>query len=154
MLILALGCLALSQDSQLRKEIEQIYARRATAIKKKDFAYLKTNEADDYVEKSRNGNERNRKQADAVADEVFARVKDVQEFSTTIVSIQEVKESNEIIVEVTDRGKLSIIGPDDKVLKISAQGRSRDVWKRTQEGWKIKSHEELDSNAELNGKPK
>ena len=152
-LILALGCLVLSQDSQARREIEEIYARRAMAIKKKEFAYLKTHEADDYVEKSKDGNVMNRKQADAEADEMFAHVKEVWAYSSTITSINEGKEGNEIIVEVSDRGRLSILDADDKILKISAQGRSRDVWKRTQEGWRMKSHEELESNVELEGKP-
>ena len=152
-LILVLGCLALSQDSQARKEIEEIYARRATAIKKKEFAYLKTHEADDYVEKSKDGSVMNRKQADAAADEMFTRVKEVWAYSSTITSINDGKAANELIVEVIDRGRLSIVGPDDKILKVSAQGRSRDVWKRTQEGWKMKSHEELESKVELEGRP-
>jgi ketosteroid isomerase-like protein len=151
--VLALGCLALSQDDQARKEIEEIYAMRVMAIKKKDFAYLKKHEADDYVEKSKDGNVMNRKQADDEANEVFARVKEVWAYSSTITSMNNSKESNEVIVEVSDRGRLSLLGPDDKILKISAQGRSRDVWKRTQEGWRMKSHEELESNVELEGKP-
>ena len=126
---------------------------RVMAIKKKDFAYLKKHEADDYVEKSKDGNVMNRKQADAEANEVFARVKEVWAYSSTITSMNNSKESNEVIVEVSDRARLSLLGPDDKILKISAQGRSRDVWKRTQEGWRMKSHEELESNVEPEGKP-
>ena len=151
--ILAPRCLALSQDAQTRDEIEEIYARRTAAIKKKEFAQLKTYEADEYVEKSKDGNVNNRKQADAEADELFARVKEVWAYSTTITSLTVGKESDEVIVETNDRGRLSILGPDDKILKIRAEGRSRDVWKRTQKGWKIKSHEELESNVELEGKP-
>ena len=151
-LVLVPGSLALSQDTQARREIEEIYARRVAAIKKKQFAQLKTYEADEYVEKSKDGNVMNRKQADAEADVVFASVKEVWAYSSTITSMNDGKEANEVIVEVSDRGRLSILGPDNKILRISAQGRSRDVWKRTQEGWKIKSHEELESNVELEGK--
>ena len=152
--VLALGCLALSQDAQTRNEIEEIYARRTAAIKKKEFAHLKTYEADEYVEKSKDGNVINRKQADAEADELFARVKEVWAYSSTITNMTGGKESDEVIVDTNDRGRLSILGPDDKILKIRAEGRSRDVWKRTPKGWKMKSHEELESNVELEGKPK
>jgi hypothetical protein len=141
---------ALGQEKSLRKEIEAIYAKRQNAIRAKDFASLKADEGDDYIEKSKDGTIQNRQQADAEADQLFPLIKEVFAYSLQTVSIEEGK-SREIIVETTDSVVFSILGPDDKIHKFSGKGRQRDIWIRTHNGLKLKYHEELESTVKMEG---
>ena len=145
---------ASADDSQTRKEIEEIYAKRVEAIKKKNFAYLKSHESDDYTEKTKEGTVKNRQEADAEADDLFGMVREVKEYSLKVDTIKEDKTNNEIIVETSDSGSFSLVTPDNKAHEVIGRGRSREVWKRTKQGWKLKYHEELgDSYVEMDGKP-
>ena len=149
--ILLLTGLALGQDEGLQKEIEAIYATRQKAILKKDFARLKSDQADDYTEKSKDGTVQNRKQADVEADQLYSMVKEIFSYSIQVVAIQ--NKNNEIIVDTADSGEFSFVGPDDKIHRLTGKGRQRDIWIRTQQGLKMKYHEELESNVQMDGKP-
>jgi hypothetical protein len=151
--ILVSNCLALAKANEIGKELQAIYAKREKAIKAKKFGYLKLDEADDYTERDKDGTVRNRQQADAEADQIHALVREIHQYSLKIDSIKEGKEPNEIIVETSDEGEFSFAGPDGKVHELSGQGRQRDTWIRTQEGWKVKLHEELESKVKMDGKP-
>jgi len=149
---LVLTGLALGQDNVLRKEIEAIYAKRQKAILEKDFARLKLDQADDYTEKSNDGTVQNRKQADAEADQLYSIIKEVFSYSMRVVAIEESKK-REIFVDTADSGEFSFVGPDDKIHRLTGKGRQRDIWIRTQGGLKMKYHEELESNVQVDGKP-
>ncbi len=150
---LSLGYQTSVNNTQLRKEIEDIYAKRNEAIKKKDFDYLKSQESDDYTEKSDDGTIKNRQQADAEADQLFTIVREVKEYSTKVESVKEGKDRNEVVVEISDNGRLTIVMPDNKAHEMFGRGRSRDLWVRSQQGWKLKHHEDLGSYVEIDGKP-
>jgi hypothetical protein len=150
---LLLGPIVRGQDHPARKEIEAIYAKRDKAIRDRDFAYLKTHLAKDYTEKSTDGTVLDRKQADAEADQIYAMVKEVHEHSTKVDSIKNGEEKGVLIVEVSDRGKVSFMDPNGKLHELFGRGRSRDVWKFSRQGWQIRYHEELESYVEVDGKP-
>jgi hypothetical protein len=46
-----------------------------------------------------------------------------------------------------------MVGEGGKEQKLEGSGKARDVWVKTDKGWKIKSHEELESASTLDGKP-
>lgn len=148
-LVVVISSFSSTQENKLAKEIQAIYAKRNQSIKEKDFASLKADEAEDYTEKSKDGTVRNRKQADAEADELFALVREVYDCSTKIDSIKEDKQKNEVTVEVSESAKLSFVSTDGIIHEMSGHGRSRDIWRRTQQAWKIKFHEELESTIEV-----
>jgi hypothetical protein len=70
----------------------------------------------------------------------------------TIKRVEENK-NNEVIVDTADSGEFSFVGPDDKIHKLTGKGRQRDIWIRTQGGLKMKYHEELESDVQVDGKP-
>ncbi|MEW6207720.1 MAG: hypothetical protein AB1631_05090 [Acidobacteriota bacterium] len=150
-LTLAFSGLALTDDNELRKELEEIYAKREKAIRDKNFAYLKFHLADDYTEKGQDGTIQNRQQADEEADRLYPMFEEVHEYSLKIDSIK-AGENNEIIVETSDNGEFSFSGPDGRLHKLKGKGRQRDSWIRTQQGLKIKFHETLESVVEVDGK--
>ena len=140
-------------DGQTRKEIETLYAKRVSAIKEKDFKLLKSHETEDYSEKSKDGTLQNWQQSDAEADQLFAMIEEVYEYSLKIERFEESRATSAVTVEIADSGRCRFIGPDGKAHEMVGSGRSRDVWVRTSQGWKLKYHEELDSSVKVDGKP-
>jgi hypothetical protein len=139
-------------DDKLRKELEAIYEKRDKALKSKDFDYEKSLKTEDYSEKSSDGTTKNRKESDAESDEMYAMIKEVREVTTKVDSIKAGAADNEVIVETSDSGSLTIIAPDNKVHEVTGSGRSRDIWLKTQKGWRIKYHEDLGSTVTMDGK--
>jgi hypothetical protein len=155
-LIFAVTCLAVitkAGDDKARKELEAIYAKRDKALKNKDFDFEKSLKAEDYSEKSKDGTIKNRQESDAESAEMKAMVKEVREITTKIDSVKPGEEDDEFIVETSDSGSLTVMLPDNKVHEVSGNGRSRDIWLKTEKGWKIKYHEDLGSTVMMDGKP-
>jgi hypothetical protein len=149
--VLLLGVAVKADDGHARKEIEAIYAKRDKAMLNKDFAFIKSTEADEYTEKKKDGKVLNREEADAEIDQLAPMIKEVQSFWTKVESAKEGEDA--IIVEISDGGKISIVDPEGKTHIVEGSGRSRDTWEHTDTGWKIKYHENLESNTKLDGKP-
>ena len=148
---LFVGVAVKADDGHIRKELEAIYAKRDKAMLNKDFAFFKSTEAEEYTEK-KDGKVMNREQADAAIDQLAPMIKEVQSFWTKVESVKE-GEDDEVIVELTDGGKISLVDPEGKTHTIEGTGRSRDTWEHTDKGWKIKFHESLESTTKLDGKP-
>jgi hypothetical protein len=146
------GIAVKGDDGHVRKEIEALYAKRDKAMLNKDFAVLKSMETEDYTDKKKDGKVSNREQADSEIDQLAPMIKEVQSFWTKVESIKE-GEDDEVIVEISDGGKISIVDPEGKTHLIEGSGKSRDTWEHTDKGWKIKAHENLESTTKLDGKP-
>lgn len=149
--ILLFGVVVKGDDGHARKEIEAIYAKRDKAMLNKDFAFFKSTEAEEYTE-NKDGKVLNREQADAAIDQLAPMIKEVQSFWTKVESVKE-GEDDEVIVEISDGGKISLVDPEGKTHIIEGSGRSRDTWEHTDKGWKIKSHVSLESTTKMDGKP-
>jgi len=61
--------------------------------------------------------------------------------------------NSEIVVDIDDSGEFTFVAPDDKTHKVTGNGRQRDIWIRRPSGLKLKYHEELESNVQVDGKP-
>ena len=146
------GVAVKADDEHVRKEIEAIYAKRDKAMLNKDFAFIKSTEAEEYTEKKKDGKVLNREEADAEIDQLAPMIKEVQSFWTRVESVKE-GEDEEIIVEISDGGKISLVDPEGKTHIVEGSGKSRDTWEHTDKGWKIKSHVSLESTTKLDGKP-
>lgn len=150
--MLLFGVAVRADDGHVRKELEAIYAKRDKAMLNKDFAFIKSTEADEYTEKKKDGKVLNREEADAEIDQLAPMIKEVQSFWTKVESVKE-GENDEVIVEISDGGKISLVDPEGKTHIIEGSGRSRDTWEHTDKGWKIKYHLNLESTTKLDGKP-
>ena len=150
--MLLFGVAVKADDGHVRKELEAIYAKRDKAMLNKDFAFIKSTEAEEYTEKKKDGKVLNREQADAEMDQLAPMIKEVQSFWTKVESVKE-GEDDEAIVEISDGGKISLVDPEGKTHVIEGSGRSRDTWEHTDKGWKIKYHVSLESNTKMDGKP-
>jgi hypothetical protein len=150
--MLLFGIAVKADDGHARKEIEAIYAKRDKAMLNKDFAFIKSTEADEYTEKKKDGKVLNREEADAEIDQLAPMIKEIQSFWTKVESVKE-GENDEIIVEISDGGKISLVDPEGKPHIIEGSGRSRDTWEHTDKGWKMKYHLNLESITKLDGKP-
>jgi hypothetical protein len=135
-----------------RKEIEAQYAKRDPAFKNKDFGFIKSQETSDYTEKSKDGAVRSREESDALSDQMASMVKEVTDQATMVESVKAGDDDDEYIVVASDHGRLTLATPDGQTHEAVGRSRQRDVWVKTGEGWKIKSHEELESNVQIDGK--
>src|SRR5258708_3572967 len=128
--ILVMGSFVAAQDDSVRKELEAVYAKRDQAIKARDADFLKSLLADDYTEKDKDGKIKNR--ADAIKSlEKNAVDKDVKDVSsaTTIVSVKQGKDANEVIVETSLTLNVTAM-INGQPHQIEANGKSRDTWMR------------------------
>jgi hypothetical protein len=150
--MLLFGIPVKADDGHVRKEIEAIYAKRDKAMLNKDFASIKSMEAEEYTETKKDGKVLNREQADAEVDQLAPMIKEVQSFWTKVEGVKE-GEDDEVIVEISDGGKISLVDPEGKTHIIEGSGKSRDTWEHTDKGWKMKSHVSLESTTKLDGKP-
>jgi ketosteroid isomerase-like protein len=141
-----------AQESEVRKELEALYAKRDAALKAKDVAYITSLETDDFTRKSKDGKTVDRKQADAEMDMINTVIKEVTTFKTTLDDVKQ-GENGEVTVLISDKGALILIGDGNQEHKVEGSGKGRDVWVKTDQGWKIKSHEEVESNTTVDGKP-
>jgi hypothetical protein len=98
--VLLFGVTVKADDGHVRKEIEAIYAKRDKAMLNKDFASIKSMEAEEYTETKKDGKVLNREQADAEVDQLAPMIKEVQSFWTKVEGVKE-GEDDEVIVEIS-----------------------------------------------------
>jgi hypothetical protein len=137
-------------DSTTRTEIEALYAKIDQSRIKKDNTLYQSLEMDDYTSKSKEGKIKTREEADTESNSALARVKEVQSFKTKVEDLKEEK-NGEVSVLINMSAVLTGSGPDGKEHKIEVQSKARDVWVKTEQGWKIKSHEGGESSFTVDG---
>jgi|HubBroStandDraft_6_1064221.scaffolds.fasta_scaffold190929_2 hypothetical protein len=141
-----------TQSDAVRKEIEAQYARRDQAFKNKEFDFLKSQETSDYSEKMKDGEVRNKEECDGLADQMASMVKEVTDEATKVESVKDGDADGEYIVVASDSGRLTLATPDGQTHLAVGSSRGRDVWVKTDQGWKIKHHEQLESTFQIDGK--
>ena len=151
--VLALSCAVVAQDHALRKGFEALYAKQNKAIKAKDGDAIESLMAKDYTSKDEDGKVSTRTQAVKKFYVIFASIKEVTSFATKVGKIKQGKDENEVVIEVSDAGTFTMMGPDGQTHLVEGTAKSRDTWVRTSAGWKLKYHEALSSNTSVDGKP-
>jgi hypothetical protein len=150
-LVLSSSLIAFAGDSSTRKELEAIYAKHDQAMKNKDWDYIKSLETEDYTEKSKEGTVQNKEQADHQADEMLPMLTAITSYSTSINSIGEGKNEDEVVVDVSDSGVFIVKGNDGKDHTMEIASKGRDTWVHTEAGWRIKYHQGLESTTKIDG---
>ena len=149
----AFACPARPDNDDVRKELEAAYAKRDKAFKDKDGALIKSFEADDYIQKTKDGTVADRAIVDPQTDQLLSIVKEIRILTTTVDKVTPGKEPNQYLAEVSSKGDFTIAGGDGALHQVVASAKLRDTWIKTKDGWKIKYHEELESATMLDGKP-
>ena len=136
-------------ERQMRTEIEALYARRDQAFTAKDNSFEKSLWTDDYTSKNKEGKISTRKEAEAESDAAAAMIKEVQKIET---KVEEVKEgaNGEVTVMISAAGSI-VLTLEGQEHKVEGESKSRDIWVKTSPGWKIKSHEVLESSRTVDG---
>jgi len=140
---------AAAGESQVRADIEALYAKRDESFMAKDNTFEKSLWAEDYTSKNKEGKISTRQEAETESDGAVAMMKEVQKIQT---KVEELKEgpNGEVTVMISAAGSitLTVEGQDHKV---AGQSKSRDIWVKTSQGWRIKSHEVLESSRTVDG---
>ena len=132
----------LIEDAQIRKDVEDFYAKRHEAFKAKDINSYKSMETDDYkfVLWFLVPGVSPRQEADESVANYMQRVKTVKVASTKVDSIKQGADENEVLVESTYTAQLT----DQDGNNISGESKYRDILVRDKGLWKIKYSELVD----------
>ncbi|HEY6332737.1 MAG TPA: hypothetical protein VI756_25665 [Blastocatellia bacterium] len=142
-----------ADNDQVKKELEDAYARRDKAFRDKAFDLIKSMWTADYKEKTKEGVVLDRSQVDPETAQLLRLLKDIKILLTTVDKVTEGKEKDEFVVDATSKGDFTLAGGDGNIHEVMASAKVRDIWVKTADGWKLKFHEELESTTLLDGKP-
>jgi hypothetical protein len=142
-----------ADNDQVKKELEDAYAKRDKAFRDKNPDQIKSMWTPDYKQKTKEGVVLDRSQVDPETEQLLRLIKDIKILLTTVDKVTEGKANNEFIADATSKGDFTLTGGDGNLHEIMASAKVRDVWVKTTDGWKIKFHEELESTTLLDGKP-
>jgi Domain of unknown function (DUF4440) len=144
--VLAGSSAVMAQGDALRKEFEALHARADEAFKSKDASFFKSLWADDYTSKGKDGKIKDRAQLVRETEDLFASIKEIASFASKVESVKHGKDENEAIVETSNAGKVTLVGPDGQTHRLEFKGKARETWVRTDARWRVRYSEELESN--------
>jgi len=136
-------------QSQPRADIEALYARRDQAFTAKDNSFEKSLWTDDYTSKNKEGKISTRKEAEAESDAAVAMMKEVEKIETKVEEVME-DPNGETTVMISASGSITVT-LEGQEHKVAGESKSRDIWVKTNQGWRIKSHEVLESSRTVDG---
>lgn len=131
----------------VRKELEAKYAKVAEAYRNKDIKAFMENKTPDFTGKSLNGNVATREQVEAGVKQRMERIKRLNYLKIEIKNITVI---GDVAVAITTQD-FSRVVPDAQGQEhtvVSKGTTHRDRWVKTENGWMLKSVEELKQGKE------
>jgi hypothetical protein len=142
---------AADSPDAVRKELRKRYDLAAAAFKRQDVEGIMKLTSSDLTSRRPNGQTWNRNQLQVYMNIVVGSLKTVDKASFTIKKVTLSGDEAVAIVDHVTAGTLN--GGQGKPRKIIDRSTDRDVWVKTDEGWKIKFTECLKEKATIDGKP-
>jgi hypothetical protein len=150
----ALGCgpaSARADDAALRQELQETYNTITNAIKNKErgvaIKYVEPN----YAERDVFGKKSTLKEVQERLEKNLAMTESIQKFA---IDVQQVVSNDKLAVALVKRRVIATIkDPKDKPHKFTADSMGLDVWKKTDDGWKLRFSDGLSMSQTLDGKP-
>ncbi len=136
-------------EGPVRADIEALYARRDQAYTAKDNTFEKSLWTEDYTSKNKEGKISTRKEAEAESDRALAMTKEVQKIQTKVDEVTE-GPNGEVTVMISASGSITLT-VEGHEHKIEGGSKCRDIWIKTSQGLRIKSHEVLESRRTVDG---
>ena len=152
--ILVFGALVSSAIAQsqtrhtVRRELEAKYAKVVEAYRNKDIKAFMEDKTPDFTGKSLNGSVATREQVEASVKQHMERIKKLNYLK---IEIGNITVTGDVAVAITAQEFSRVVtdaqGQEHTV--VSKGTTHRDTWVRTENGWKIKSVEELTQGTEV-----
>lgn len=133
----------------VKTAIDTLYTNADTGMKNKDVKPLEVLETADFTSTSKEGKVSTKAESDKSAEDSFAALKSVSGASHTLDSIKVDGDTAVIVAEGTIKAVLTDKDGKDHDLVIA--GKSQDTWVKTDDGWRIKNSETLDSSTTMDG---
>lgn len=149
-----LGCGAAgarADDAALRQELQETYNTITSAIKNKErgvaIKYVEPN----YAERDVFGKKSTLKEIQARLEKNLAMTESIEKFA---IDVQQVVSNDLLAVALVKRRVIATIkDPKDKPHKFTSDSMGLDVWKKTDDGWKLRFSDGLSMSQTLDGKP-
>lgn len=153
-LTLAVGVIAANFASGAtdanRSALETVYSKYTKALKEKDARTVSSYETDDFTIELSSGETLNRQQADALLKQTLGSLKTISNAGAQITDVK--TENGTATVSVTETMTATMADSQGREHVISATTKSRDVWVKIDEKWRIKSSKVLEDKSTLDGK--
>ncbi len=151
---LAVGRPAVAEDAApdtdaVKTAIDTLYTNADTGLKNKDFKPFEVVETADFISKHKDGKVSTKAESDKAGEDLFAHLKSVGDASHTLDSIK--VDGNAAVIVAGQNLKAVMTDPDGKDHDLVVSGKSQDTWVKTDDGWKIKSSETLETSMTMDG---
>lgn len=158
-LILVFGAVASLAHAQsrtrhvVRKELEAKYEKVAEAYRNKDIKAFMEDKTPDFTGTSLNGNVATREQVEAGVKQRMERIKKLNYLKIEVKNIT-VNEDTAIAITTQEFSRVVTDAEGKEHTVVSSGTTHRDTWVKTENGWKMKSVEELEQGTEtIDGQP-
>jgi len=155
--VLILAAFVSSADAQsrtrhvVRRELVAKYAKVVEAFRNKDIKAFMENKTPDFTGKSLNGNVATRQQVEAGVMQRMGRIKKLNYLKIEIKNITVTGDVAEAIT-TQDFSRVVTDAQGQEYTVVSQGTTHRDTWMKTENGWMLKSVEELKQGKEyING---
>lgn len=158
--VLILAAVVSSADAQsrirhvVRSELAAKYAKVVEAYRNKDIKAFMENKTPDFTGKSLNGNVATREQVEAGVKQRMGRIKKLNYLK---IDIGNITVTGDVAVAITTQDFSRVVtDAQGQEFTVTSQGTThRDTWVKTEQGWMLKSVEELKQGKEyVNGRPR
>jgi ketosteroid isomerase-like protein len=146
---LALGLTYGATDAN-RTALEQVYKDYANALKNKDAKAIIAFETDDFSMKDSSGKTMKRDEANAILQQALAVFKTISNVDEQITDLK--MENGTATLMVSEKMVGTIVDPQGKEHMLDGITKSRDIWVKDANKWKIKYSEVLEDTSTLDGK--
>jgi uncharacterized protein (TIGR02246 family) len=136
---------ARADDAENKTAIQAVYDAAATALLAKDFEKAFALETDDYVWVNSEGKESAKAEADASTQQALESLKEIKSIEIKVGAVK--TEGEEATAEVAQTAVVTITDDKGTDQAIKVVSKTRDVWVKTDAGWRLKRSTEIETKA-------
>ncbi len=158
--LVSLGCVlcclfvstvpAVAQDAATRKAITAMYGKVCEAYSKKDLSALKATAVPDLVFYEVGGKSVTLKEMEGMLQQMFSQTKSLK---VTEKADKWAMQGKDVLVDSTMTTVSKMDGPDKKPHEVAYASKSRDLWRKTAQGWRIVRIQAVSETMKVDGKP-
>lgn len=148
--LIALGMVGVSVRADDRKEINALYKKLTTAMKKKDVKTVMALATSDFSMKMPNGQVQKADAIEASMKQMFSGTKSIDKLETKIDSLK--IQGNKAVAVSTTAFACTMQDAQGQRHKYTENSTSRDYLVKTKKGWRFKRTEALKAKVTLDGR--
>lgn len=150
-ILMMVGTVGVSARADDRKEINTLYKKLTTAMKKKDVKTVMALTTPDFSMKMPNGQVQKAGAIEASMRQMFSATKSIDKLETKIDSLK--IQGNKAVAVSTTAFACTMQDAQGQTHKYTENSTSRDYLVKTKKGWRFQRTEALKAKVTMDGKP-